>query len=58
MTKDELESGNDGNSGVPVPGWNVKILREDHTEADFDELGRIVVKLPLPPGRFYWLFYF
>lgn len=26
------------------------ILKEDGTEAKSDELGRIVVKLPLPPG--------
>ncbi|CAG9859590.1 unnamed protein product [Phyllotreta striolata] len=36
--------------GLPFPGYNVKILRKDGTEADVNELGRIVVKLPLPPG--------
>lgn len=28
----------------------VRILRDDNTEADPKELGRIVIKLPLPPG--------
>ncbi|EEB15004.1 luciferase, putative, partial [Pediculus humanus corporis] len=37
-------------AGLPFPGYDVRILRKDGTEADFLELGRIVVKLPLPPG--------
>lgn len=28
----------------------VRVLREDHTEADPGELGRVVIKLPFPPG--------
>lgn len=28
----------------------VRVLRVNGTEADYGELGRIVVKLPLPPG--------
>lgn len=73
MNEKELKLGENGNSGMPVPGWNgilkifllilnillslqfkqkVKILREDKTEAGPNELGRIVCKLPLPPGRF------
>ncbi|XP_056638520.1 acyl-CoA synthetase short-chain family member 3, mitochondrial isoform X1 [Diorhabda sublineata] len=36
--------------GLPFPGYNVKVLRKDGTEADINELGRIVIKLPLPPG--------
>lgn len=28
----------------------VQVLRKDGTKADEDELGRIVLKLPLPPG--------
>ena len=30
--------------------FQVKILKEDGTEAKPKELGRIVIKLPLPPG--------
>ncbi|EDO49293.1 predicted protein [Nematostella vectensis] len=37
-------------TGKAVPGYNVKILREDMTEADRGELGQICVKLPMPPG--------
>ena len=32
------------------------MLREDLTEADVGELGRIVAKLPLPPGTMSTLF--
>jgi propionyl-CoA synthetase len=39
-----------GSAGVPVPGWDVRILREDGTECEPDEIGTIVVRLPLPPG--------
>ena len=28
----------------------VRVLKDDHSEAKPNELGRIVVKLPLPPG--------
>ncbi|XP_057366291.1 acyl-CoA synthetase short-chain family member 3, mitochondrial-like [Daphnia carinata] len=37
-------------SGVPVPGYNVKVLNADKVEAERGTLGRIVIKLPLPPG--------
>jgi len=37
-------------SGMPVPGWDIKVVREDRTEAAPNELGRIVAKLPMPPG--------
>ncbi|XP_044742144.1 acyl-CoA synthetase short-chain family member 3, mitochondrial [Chrysoperla carnea] len=37
-------------SGMPFPGYNIKVLRADNTETQPMELGRIVVKLPLPPG--------
>ncbi|XP_038076885.1 acyl-CoA synthetase short-chain family member 3, mitochondrial-like isoform X1 [Patiria miniata] len=39
-----------GVTGKPVPGWNVKVLNENCEEAKPNELGRIAVKLPLPPG--------
>ncbi|KAK9890129.1 hypothetical protein WA026_008938 [Henosepilachna vigintioctopunctata] len=37
-------------AGMAFPGYDIKILRKDGTEAVRNELGRIVVKLPLPPG--------
>nr|CAH0100879.1 unnamed protein product [Daphnia galeata] len=47
-------------SGVPVPGYNgrhlshshfaMKVLNADKVEAERGTLGRIVIKLPLPPG--------
>lgn len=43
-------------TGVPVPGFNVKILNENGDEAKPDELGRIVCKLPMPPGTFSTLY--
>ncbi len=41
-----------GSAAVPVPGHDVRILLDDGSEAAADEVGTIVVKLPLPPG---WL---
>lgn len=38
-------------AGLPVPGYDIKILRPDGTEAVKNELGRIAIKLPLPPGN-------
>ena len=43
-------------SGMAVPGWDIRILREDQTEAKANELGRIVAKLPMPPGCMSTLF--
>lgn len=37
-------------AGMPMPGYDVGVLRSDGTEAAPQELGRIVVKLPMPPG--------
>nr|XP_018908604.1 PREDICTED: acyl-CoA synthetase short-chain family member 3, mitochondrial [Bemisia tabaci] len=37
-------------AGMPLPGYNVKILRNDGSECEAHELGRIAIKLPLPPG--------
>ncbi|XP_060570913.1 acyl-CoA synthetase short-chain family member 3, mitochondrial-like isoform X1 [Ruditapes philippinarum] len=40
-----------GVTGKPVPGWNVKVLKDDFSKETKDlELGQIIVKLPLPPG--------
>ncbi|XP_043485639.1 acyl-CoA synthetase short-chain family member 3, mitochondrial [Polistes fuscatus] len=37
-------------TGRPVPGYQVEIFRKDGSKAAIRELGRIVIKLPLPPG--------
>ena len=39
-----------GSATVPMPGYDVHILRPDGTECDPGEEGAICVKLPLPPG--------
>ena len=36
----------------PVPGYDVKIIKPDNSLAKPNEMGDIVVKLPLPPGTF------
>ncbi|GAB6031627.1 Acyl-CoA synthetase short-chain member 3, mitochondrial [Chamberlinius hualienensis] len=35
--------------GKPIPGYNVKIIKEDGREAKPNEPGRIMIKMPLPP---------
>ncbi|XP_013186107.1 acyl-CoA synthetase short-chain family member 3, mitochondrial isoform X1 [Amyelois transitella] len=37
-------------AGYPVPGYDMRTLREDGTECQPGEVGRLVAKLPLPPG--------
>ncbi|XP_050533330.1 acyl-CoA synthetase short-chain family member 3, mitochondrial [Daktulosphaira vitifoliae] len=37
-------------AGMPFPGYDVRILKKDGSPCQLLELGRIVVKLPLPPG--------
>ena len=39
-----------GSATVPMPGYDVRVLRPDGTECDTGEEGAICVKLPLPPG--------
>ena len=39
-----------GSAAVAMPGYDVRVLRADGTESDVNEVGTIVVKLPLPPG--------
>lgn len=39
-----------GSTNRAVPGYNVQVLRVDGSQADADEMGSIVIKLPLPPG--------
>ncbi|EDV34005.1 uncharacterized protein Dana_GF20741 [Drosophila ananassae] len=38
-------------TGLPLMGYDIKILKPDGCEALPTELGRIVLKLPLPPGN-------
>jgi len=39
-----------GSATVPMPGYDVRILRPDGAECDAGEEGAICMKLPLPPG--------
>src|SRR5882757_219750 len=39
-----------GSASVPMPGYDVRILRPDGSECDANEEGAICVRLPLPPG--------
>ena len=41
-----------GSAAVAVPGHDVRVLLDDGSEAAANEVGTVVVKLPLPPG---WL---
>ena len=41
-----------GSAFKAVPGYNVKIIKSDKTLAKPNEMGDVVVKLPLPPGTF------
>uniref|UniRef100_A0A6P4EXJ8 Acyl-CoA synthetase short-chain family member 3, mitochondrial n=1 Tax=Drosophila rhopaloa TaxID=1041015 RepID=A0A6P4EXJ8_DRORH len=38
-------------TGLPLMGYDVKVLKPDGSEAHTSELGRIALKLPLPPGN-------
>lgn len=39
-----------GSPTVPVPGYDIRVLDEDDQECEANQIGAIVVKLPLPPG--------
>ena len=39
-----------GSPTVPMPGYDVRVMRPDGSQADANEEGAICVKLPLPPG--------
>ena len=39
-----------GSATVPMPGYDVRVLRPDGTPCDAEEEGAICVRLPLPPG--------
>ena len=48
----EMQKTKYGSACKPVPGYDVKIIKPDNTLAKPNEMGDIVVKLPLPPGTF------
>jgi propionyl-CoA synthetase len=39
-----------GSATKAVPGYDVRILGEDHNDVDANTIGAICVRLPLPPG--------
>jgi propionyl-CoA synthetase len=39
-----------GSPGVPMPGYDVRVLDDAGHEVPHGKLGNVVVKLPLPPG--------
>ena len=41
-----------GSAGRPVPGWDVRVVDVESRELQHDDIGALVVKLPLPPGTF------
>ncbi len=48
----EMQKTKYGSACKAVPGYDVKIIKPDHSIAETNEMGDIVVKLPLPPGTF------
>ncbi len=42
----------EGSPSKPVPGWNLKVLDDSNQEVAPNEIGSLVVELPLPPGSF------
>jgi len=39
-----------GSVTKPVPGYDVRIFSEANEEVEANELGKVVIKLPLPPA--------
>jgi propionyl-CoA synthetase len=39
-----------GSAGKPVPGFNVRVVNDQGEEVPDGTMGRIMVKLPMPPG--------
>jgi propionyl-CoA synthetase len=39
-----------GSATRPVPGWDLRVLSEEGNEMPREEIGALVVKLPMPPG--------
>ena len=50
MGVEPLPTSSPARATVPMPGYDVRILRPDGSECDADEEGAICVRLPLPPG--------
>ena len=48
----EMQKTKYGSACKAVPGYDVKVMKQDQTLAKENEMGDIVVKLPLPPGTF------
>lgn len=46
-----------GSPGVPMPGYDLRVLDDGGHEVEPKTLGNIVVKLPLPPGALPTLWY-
>lgn len=42
-----------GSATLPLPGYDIRVLRADGSECDSGEQGAIAIKLPLPPGCLY-----
>ena len=40
----------EGSPTKPAPGWNVKVVNAENEQVPADEIGALVVQLPLPPG--------
>jgi propionyl-CoA synthetase len=47
-----LEKTKYGSACKPVPGYDVQVLKSDGKQAKPNEMGDVVIKLPLPPGTF------
>jgi len=48
----EMQKTKYGSACKPVPGYDVRVVKPDNSLAKPNEMGDIVVKLPLPPGTF------
>ena len=48
----EMQKTKYGSACMPVPGYDLKVLKSDKSIAKANEMGDIAVKLPLPPGTF------
>ena len=45
-----LETVKPGSPTLPVPGYDIRVLADDGTEAAANQIGTIAIRLPLPPG--------
>jgi propionyl-CoA synthetase len=39
-----------GSPTLPVPGYDIRVINDEGEEVAADEIGKLVIKLPLPPG--------